>query len=264
MNRKIIAAMIVAASLPIAGCETMDGVSKEKFGAATGAIAGALIGKKVGGENEQLGTALGAVAGAYIGQTIGRMLDEQDRQRLAQSTYNTLQTGQPQSWHNPETGVRATTTVKQSTTQQQQVQVKVLKDKVKTVPPMEFVGEEYSANKNVNVRGGPGTDYVVVDKLTAGEHINVVGKVAGKPWYMISRGGVGSGFVYTSLLATVPVENWTVAQSEAPVATTNVQTAAVNATRDCRVVSQEVTLGNGQTATEDVTACRGPNGWEIV
>lgn len=264
MKRKTSVVMLAVASLSISGCKTMEGVSKEDLGIAAGAIAGAWIGHNVGGDNKALATAIGAAGGAFIGKTIGRMLDEQDQQRLAESTYTTMQTGQPQSWHNPDTGVTAKTSVKQTSTQKEQVQVKVLKDKVKEVPPLELIGSEYSSSGNVNVRGGPGTDYVIVDKLAAGEHINVVGKVEGKPWYMISRGGVGSGFVYSSLLTAVPVENWTVAETETPVEETEVQTAAVNVTRDCRVVSQEVTLDNGNTATEEVTACRGPNGWEIV
>jgi len=265
MNRKILVSMIVAVTLSTAGCNTTEGgMSKEDIGTATGAIIGGLLGNKVGGKNRALVTALGVGIGAYVGKTIGHMLDEQDKQRLAQSTLKTMQTGQPQSWHNPDTGVTARTTVKQTTTEKQQVQVKVLKDKVKEVPPMDLVGEEYSANSSINVRGGPGTDYVVVDKLGAGEHVNVVGKVTGKSWYMISRGGVGSGFVYSPLMSAVPVENRAVAKTEAPIPENEIQDTAVTATRDCRVVSQEVTLDSGKTATEDVTACRGPNGWEIV
>lgn len=263
MKRKTIVVML-ASSLSVAGCKTLETMSKEDFGTAAGAIAGAILGNKAGGDNKELATVLGAAAGAYLGKTIGRMLDERDRQRLAQSTFETLQTGQAQSWHNPETGVTAKTSVKQTSTQKEQVEVKVLKDKVKEVPPMDFIGEEYSAKGKVNVRGGPGTDYVVVDELAAGEHINVVGKVTGKSWYMISRSGVGSGFVYDSLLTAVPMENWSVAKSETPVPEQEVQTAAVTATRDCRVVSQEVTLDSGKSAIEEVTACRGPNGWEIV
>jgi len=264
MKNKLKAIAIAGLALMLASCETVDGMSKEDMGTAVGGVLGAVIGNKVGGDNKALAMALGAIGGAYLGKTIGRMLDEEDQQRLAASTFKTMRTGEAQSWHNPETGVTAKTSIKETSTQTRQVQVKVLKDKVKEVPPMDLIGEEYSASSSINVRGGPGTDYVIVDKLAAGEHINVVGKVDGKPWYMISRGGVGSGFVYSNLLAALPAEKWSMAEADVQVPASEVAAVSVNATRDCRVVSQEVTLDNGQTATEDVTACRGSNGWEIV
>ncbi|VAW78077.1 hypothetical protein MNBD_GAMMA15-1112 [hydrothermal vent metagenome] len=251
-------------ALTLMSCESVEGLSKENLGTALGAVAGAVIGSKVGGDNKTLAIALGAAGGAYLGKTIGRMLDERDQQRLAASTLETLRTGEEQSWHNPETGVTAKTSVKESSTQHQQLQVRVLKDKVKEIPPMELVGEEYSTGKSVNVRGGPGTNYVVVDKLAAGERIHVVGKVVDKPWYMISRGGVGGGFVYSNLLTAVPVEDWSIAETETPAPDSAVETVAVATTSDCRVVTQNITLKNGKSATEEVTACRGPNGWEIV
>ena len=43
------------------------------------------------------------------------MLDERDKQRLAQSTQETILTGEDQTWSNPETGVTATTTVREET-----------------------------------------------------------------------------------------------------------------------------------------------------
>jgi hypothetical protein len=81
---------------------------------------------------------------------------------------------------------------------------------------------------------------------------------------MISKNGVGSGFVYFNLLAAVPPENQPVAEITSPVPASKVESATVSATSECKVVTQQVTLDNGKTATEDVTACRGPNGWEIV
>ncbi|MDL0429808.1 SH3 domain-containing protein [Marinobacter sp. TBZ242] len=264
MKHTLIVAILATASFTMSSCRTMETVSKEDIGTVAGAIGGAWVGHRVGGDNKTLATAVGAAGGALIGRTIGRMLDERDRQRLSASTHETIRTGQPRSWHNPETGVSAKTSVKQTTTQQEQTQVRVLKGKVKEVPPLEFIGEEYSPGGNVNVRGGPGTDYVVVDTLRAGEHINVVGKVKDKPWYMVSRGGVGSGFVYSTLLTSVPEENRTGDANQDPVPESQVQRAAVSATRDCRVVTQEVTLDNGKTTAEEVTACRGPDGWEIV
>ena len=75
----------------------------------------------------------------------------------------------------------------------QSVAVPVLKDRVQQVPPLELIGEPYRATADANVRGGPGTDYVVVGNLSRSETVTVAGKVEGRPWYMISQGGAGSG-----------------------------------------------------------------------
>ena len=266
MRFYLIPLVVLAACLTLASCETMNTQSKENISTAVGAVAGAILGGKLGGNSKALGILIGGIGGALIGKVIGHMLDEHDQQQLTASTYKSLQTSQPQSWHNPNTGVTAKTSIKKTMTEHKNVQVKILKDKVKTLPPMNFIGEEYSANNSLNVRAGPGTDYRVVDKLGTGEHVKVVGQVIGKPWYMISKNGVGSGFVYTSLLTAIPVENQPAPQSapSVPLPPSQVESATVSATSDCKVVTQEVTLNNGKTATEDVTACRGPNGWQIV
>jgi len=264
MGNNIKTIIIVGLALSLVNCKTIEGLSKEDYGTAIGAITGAAIGNNVSDDNRALSTVLGTAGGAYLGKVIGRMLDERDQQRLTLSTQETMRTGEAQRWHNPDTGVTAETSVKESSTQKQQVEVKVFKGKVTEVPPLNLIGEEYRANKKVNVRGGPGTDYVVVDELAVGEHTNVVGEVIGKSWYMVSRGGVGSGFVYSSLLTEVPLEDWSVAETEESIPVGVVDVATVTATRDCRVVTQEITLENGESAVEEVTACRGPNGWEIT
>ena len=41
---------------------------------------------------------------------------------------------------------------------------------------------------------------MVVGGLTRGETVIVAGKVEGQPWYMVSEGGAGSGFVHAGIL----------------------------------------------------------------
>jgi uncharacterized protein YgiM (DUF1202 family) len=134
---------------------------------------------------------------------------------------------------------------------------------VKQVPPLQFIGEDYAAQSEINVRGGPGTDYTVVDQLQRGAEVRVVGKVIDRDWYMISQNGAGSGFVASNLLK--PLGKATIEQKSEPApAGADVAQASVAASSTCRVVTQQVTTKNGQTASQDVKACRGPNGWEIV
>jgi len=261
MLRKLVGSIVVVSLL--ASCTQTGEFSKTESGAVIGAVAGAAIGAAVS-DDKGKGAVIGAVAGGLVGAGIGKMLDERDRQRLAQSTEKTIVTGAPETWTNPQTGVQAQTTVKETVAQQEQRQIPVLKDKVQQVPPLEFIGADYTATSAVNVRGGPGTDYVIVGELRAGQLTRVVGKVTGADWYMISKDNVGSGFVSSNLLR--PTGTATVVKSpQAPAATTpGVSQASVAATTECRVVTQQVKTKDGQTASQDVKACRGPNGWEIV
>jgi uncharacterized protein YgiM (DUF1202 family) len=260
-------AVIAAAALLVSSCATTDGsTSKTQSGAGIGAIAGALLGAAVS-DDKAKGALLGAALGGLVGAGVGRYLDEQDKQKLAASTQQTITTGTTQSWTNPETGVTAKTEVKQTVAETQQRQIPVLKDKVEKVPPLDFIGEDYTASKTVNVRGGPGTDYKVVGKLDQGASTRVVGKVTDQNWYMISQNDVASGFVSADLLK--PGGTPTMATPPAPAGTAakanpEIVTADVSATSTCRVVTQQVTLKNGQTEKQDVKACRGPNGWEIM
>jgi len=266
MTRSTSIAVIAAGALLVSSCATTDGSgtgTKTQSGAGIGAIAGALLGAAVS-KDKTKGALIGAAAGALVGAGIGRYLDEQDKQKLAASTQQTITTGTAQSWTNPETGVTGKTEVKQTVAETQQRQISVLKDKVEQVPPLDFIGEDYTATSNVNVRGGPGTDYKVVSTLDKGATTRVVGKVTDQNWYMISQNDVASGFVSAGLLKPGGTSTMaTPAAAPAP-ASSEIATADVSATSTCRVVTQQVTLKNGQTESQDVKACRGPNGWEIM
>lgn len=244
----------------LSSCASTDG-SNTQDGAVIGAIAGAILGAAIS-EDKEKGALIGAAAGGLIGAGIGRFLDLRDRERLAQSTQETIVTGDEQTWSNPETGVTAKTVVTQTTAEPQQRQIPVLKDKVEQTPPLEFIGDNYIAKSASNVRGGPGTDYKVVGRLDQGASTQVVGKVEGKEWFMVAEQDVASGFVATSLLRSGGAE--AAPQPTTTLDPSQVATANVAGTSDCRVVQQQITLADGRSMVEDVKACRGPNGWEIV
>jgi uncharacterized protein YgiM (DUF1202 family) len=113
------------------------------------------------------------------------------------------------------------------------------------------------------VRGGPGTDYKRVGSLASRETVDVIGKVEGKSWYMIQQDGVGSGFVSSSALNRTSTAMASTSPA-ASVPTDQVETKTVTAAQECRTVNQTIILADGSEKTEDVTACRGPNGWEVT
>lgn len=259
---RLVTVVLVAAMALSAGCADTGELNKEKIGTGFGALAGGLIGSRFGSGGGRLVAALvGTVAGAWLGNRFGSYLDERDRERAAKAMQQAAVTGRDQTWKNPDSGVSGKAEVLSTKTSRQAVKVPVLKGRVEQVPPLDLIGEPYKAKANASVRAGPASDYAVVDQLSAGQTVTVAGKVKGEPWYMISQGGAGSGFVSAKLLSPAPTVTAIV---DKPVPQGEIEQRTVDAGQTCRTVRQTVTLADGTTREEDVTACQGPNGWTVI
>jgi outer membrane lipoprotein SlyB/uncharacterized protein YraI len=246
-----------AGAIVLASCQ----VSNQQVGGLFGAGLGGLVGSQIGsGTGNAVATILGIGIGALVGSEIGRYLDEQDRVRMAAATEGSAVSGAPRAWVNPDTGVSGRTEVVRTTTEEARVPVKVLRDRVTATPPIELVQAPYRAVSDTNVRGGPGTDYVIVGSLSSGEVVEALGLVEGKPWYMIAEGGVATGYVHQSTLALSEGAMTQVASSPAG----EVSEVTVDGRRTCRSINQTVTMADGTEHDDQVTVCNGPNGWEIV
>lgn len=241
--------------LTVPGC----GATKEQLGTLAGAGAGILISSQVGGKYKQAAMIGGAILGGLIGNRIGKYLDERDKQRMEEVTQQAIVTGKDQTWDNPENKTRGTAHVVSSQTKEAPIPVRVLKDKVTQVPPLDILGQTYRAVKNADLRGGPGTDYKVVGNLASGKAINVVGKVRASDWYLISEDGVGSGFVEIAALEPAPSE--APQSSGTKVAESDVSEKVVASNRVCRKVEQTVNLADGSSHSDTIDVCQGPNGW---
>jgi hypothetical protein len=77
-----------------------------------------------------------------------------------------------------------------------------------TTPP----AAEAVINSNMNVRGGPGTNYGIVGGANQGERYPVTGRNDDASWWQIDYNGV-TGWVFGDLVTTVNVETITVAQN---------------------------------------------------
>ena len=239
-----------------------------KIATEAGSVAGAVLGagfcdslfKNSSLKNElKVGCTL---VGAYVGDKISRHLREEDRARQAAATHQAMVSGKSSSWENPETKIKGKARVVSTQTVAKPVKVKVLKGKVKTVPPLDIIGAAYEtiSTSGTNVRGGPSTDYVVVGKLESATPVNVIGKVKEKEWYLISEDGVGSGFVFASLLKEAPAA--LVESDPDKVDSSLVEEQQVAEKRICRTIENSIQLADGTVHKETVNACRGPNGWE--
>jgi surface antigen len=100
------AATGIAAAIVLAACSAEP--TQQETGMVVGGVLGGILGSQVGhGSGRTTATIIGAVAGAAIGGTIGRTMDDNDRARTAQAL-EMQRTGEPSSWHNPDTGNRYT------------------------------------------------------------------------------------------------------------------------------------------------------------
>ena len=95
--------LTLAGTLALSGCATTQG-QNEQGGMIIGGILGGVLGSQVGkGHGRTAAIIIGSLAGAAIGGNVGRYMDETDRMKTAQ-TLETVRTGVPSTWRNPDTG----------------------------------------------------------------------------------------------------------------------------------------------------------------
>jgi surface antigen len=84
------------------------GVNKTTGGALVGAGLGGLAGSQLGhGTGKLAATGAGVILGALLGGSVGQSLDRADlayASRTTQSTLETVPSGQPVAWRNPDSG----------------------------------------------------------------------------------------------------------------------------------------------------------------
>lgn len=130
-------------------------------------------------------------------------LTQSDVQKMEEARRISIGSGEPEEWENPEAGASGTvTSVAAQRRPPPPTPVKVKKDQLESLPIMDAVDEPYVVTSagGANVRGGPGINYAVVDRLGGGERITAIGKIRDDDWYVVGRGNVGIGYVFSELL----------------------------------------------------------------
>jgi len=103
MQSKKLIIFLVTLIVILSGCASTSQQSQEQSGMVIGAILGGVLGSHVGdGRGRTAATIVGAIIGSSIGGNIGRSMDDTDRLKTAQ-TLETVRTGVPSSWVNPDT-----------------------------------------------------------------------------------------------------------------------------------------------------------------
>ena len=259
--RKCFVPILIAGALvaqPVAAQEFLKNITNEDIGRVLGGVGGAIVGSQFGGgSGKWVAAAVGAAGGFFVGGEIGKYLDQRDRQGLAESRQQALDSGEPVTWNNPDTGVQSTARVTETSYRPvPTANSGGAQDVLWRVPPLQLIGSDYEATATSNVRGGPGTEYAVMGQLNAGEPVHVVGKVVDADWLMVARNGIGRGFVHADLLRPAQVR----ARIDRPLST-----AELDGIRECSILEQQVRLADGTSETRRARACRSTDGsWELV
>ncbi|MDO9336714.1 MAG: SH3 domain-containing protein [Caulobacter sp.] len=162
----LVASMGVAA-VPVTASAQPNGVigcsapgKKQEGGAIIGAILGGLIGNKVARNEQTAGTLVGAGLGAAAGSAIG--CQAQKKEAVNNGTYVS-------------NGYRIANYVQPASFQK--------------------AGGRFIATSTVNLRSGPSTSAGKVGQLTRGETFTAMAYAKRGDWVLVSRNGVGVGYV---------------------------------------------------------------------
>jgi surface antigen len=107
-NKRWFLSFTAATALVLSACSGQP--TQQESGMVIGGVLGGLLGAQVGhGEGRTLATIVGTLAGAAIGGAVGRSMDQTDRLKTAHSL-ESVRTGVPSTWRNPDTGNQYTVT----------------------------------------------------------------------------------------------------------------------------------------------------------
>lgn len=102
MQSKRLLAGAFCGVLMISGCATPP--TQQQTGMVIGGALGGILGSQVGeGAGRTAAIIVGTLIGASVGGAVGRSMDEQDRMKTAH-TLETVRTGVPSTWRNPDSG----------------------------------------------------------------------------------------------------------------------------------------------------------------
>lgn len=205
MKLKKLTAVLSISAVGLTGCATTDGGSwgnKQTWGTVIGTVGGALLGSQIGGGSGRvIATLVGALAGSALGNWIGSNLDEKDRQALAASTHEALQTGATVNWTSDHSGASAVIRPVSSKTVTQETTVKRAPT-IQKVNELTALNAPYEAVKSVNLRAGPSTSDEKVGGFLAGQSFTALGKTKNN-WIAVGRKGTVVGYVHAPLVQPV-------------------------------------------------------------
>ena len=255
----------MAGSLPSIGAGSKPADGSGDLGAMLGVLA---LGSKLTDMEQRRATTAFAAFGAaiLIGQRFSELLSDREQEQLYNAQQRAAESDRDVAFDGERSGIRGSVRVIRDAprvSQERVVEVPVLKGRVQQMPALDLIGAPYKVRGGgINVRGGPGTDYEKVGQLAGGQVVQVIGRVQGQSWYLVSEraDGAAGGFVADFLLERSAEPAVLLASSEAQ----DVSAFRVNTKAECKSVLQEV-MTPKETVTEEVRVCPQPDGtWRLA
>ena len=230
------AASQASRSAGIFGCSATG--SKQKIGAAAGAVVGGVAGNRVAKGKRIVGTVIGGAAGAALGSWIGCKLQISDQRKAQKALEQAAAENKNQSWSSSESGASGSATILADGS------LGGLRFPQNVQPYAQYDARSgvYAPNGRVNLRALPTTSSDIVGSLRAGENVEVVAGAANSPWLLIAENGVARGYASAPLLVQ--------------------QSIAVQSR--CKLIRQEVRTGANEVSSQDFKACPDEQGGWVM
>ena len=195
-----------------------------------------------------------------------RRMTQRDVDLMGEARRRSVESGEEQSWDNPESGSRGTVIAMPAARKPPApTPIKIERDKVEALPPMDAIGEAYvvTSSSTANMRSGPATTYPVVGSLQSGQVVQAIARVRDKNWFLVGATQAASGYVFGTLVAPQPASDEPIVDLPAP-PEVDIEDVTVSMASDCYTTQQTIVLADGATEQAEVTSCRTPNGWVQV
>ena len=230
------AAAEVSKSAGIFGCSATG--SKQKIGAAAGAVVGGVAGNRVIKDKRVLGTVVGGAAGAALGSWIGCKLQISDQRKAQKALEQAAAENKNQQWSSAESGASGSATLLAGGG------IGGLRFPQNVLPYSQYDARSgiYAPSGRVNLRSLPSTTSEIVGSLNPDENVEVVAGAANSPWLLIAQNGVARGYASAPLLV----------QQSAPIQS------------NCKLIRQEIRTGSDGAVSQDFKACPDSSGGWLI
>ena len=230
------AAAEVSKSAGIFGCSAIG--SKQKIGAAAGAVVGGVAGNRVIKGKRVLGTVVGGAAGAALGSWVGCKLQISDQRKAQKALEQAAAENKNQQWSSAESGASGSATLLAGGG------IGGLRFPQNVLPYSQYDARSgiYAPSGRVNLRSLPSTTSEIVGSLNPDENVEVVAGAANSPWLLIAQNGVARGYASAPLLVQ--------------------QSVAVQS--NCKLIRQEIRTGSDGAVSQDFKACPDSSGGWLI
>lgn len=239
-------------------CQGSNGTT----GTIVGGLLGGLAGSQISKNERTLGAVAGAALGAWAGNQLGCKMNTSSRTQAQTAFQRTLDTGRAQNWYDPRTGATGRIEVVsngydsayaapyagQYSRNVSSTDLRYARGVQRIYTAFEPAAPAYVAAGRVNIRSAPTPGAPVVNRLRAGDQIQVAGRVNGG-WLAVEEDGWVQGYVAAA--AVRPASRMAYVRNS-------------DSAYACKIVQQTISVRGYPTETQRFNACRDTAGqWRL-